>query len=284
MNYRHAYHAGNFADVLKHAILALIIEHAKRKPAPFRVVDTHAGIGRYDLGATEATKTGEWRTGIARLIGPDAAPIGEAEAKLLAPFLDSVRSENPTCALTFYPGSPLIARRLLRPQDRLIASELHPEDCATLGCCFARDKQTKVVELDGWLALKAFLPPRERRGVILIDPPYEDRDELRHLTRGLAAALQRFGGGTYMLWYPIKDAAQVERFHDTLHAMDIPKLLRAEILIREPTDTSLLNGCGLMIVNPPWTLADDLDVLLPFLAERLAVASGSRHFLTWINP
>ena len=151
----------------------------------------------------------------------------------------------------------------------MIASELHPDDCATLSRRFARDKQTKVVELDGWLALKAFLPPPERRGVILIDPPYEERDELQHLTRGLAAALQRFEGGTYMLWYPIKDAAQVERFHDALQVLDIPKLLRAEILIREPMDTRLLNGCGLMIVNPPWTLAGDLDVLLALPGRKV---------------
>ena len=283
MNYRHVYHAGNFADVLKHAVLARVIEHAKRKPAPFRVVDTHAGTGRYDLAASEAVKTGEWRTGIGRLIGPDAKPIPDAEAKLLAPFLDIVRSENPQGSLAFYPGSPLIARRLLRAGDRLIASELHSEDCAALGRRFARDKQTKIVELDGWLALKAFLPPRELRGVILIDPPYEERDELLQMTRGLGTAVERFQGGTYILWYPIKDMAQVERFHDALQALMIPKILRAEILIREPADARLLNGCGLMLVNPPWTLSGDLDVLLPFLADRLSVAPGSRHRLKWVS-
>ena len=199
MNYRHAYHAGNFADVLKHAVLALVIEHAKLKPAPFRVLDTHAGIGRYDLTTAEAAKTGEWRQGIARLIGPDARPIPDTQAGLLAPFLDVVRGENPLGELRFYPGSPLIARRLLRPDDRLIATELHPEDCAELRRRFARDKQTRIVELDGWLALKAFLPPKERRGVILIDPPYEARDELQRVTDGLAAAVRRFRGGTYLL-------------------------------------------------------------------------------------
>jgi 23S rRNA (adenine2030-N6)-methyltransferase len=292
MNYRHAYHAGNFADVFKHAILALVLEHAKLKPAPFCVLDTHAGIGRYDLQSPEAGKTGEWRKGIGRLLGPDADPIPAVEAGLLAPFLDVVRSENAEGGLSTYPGSPLLARRLLRAQDRLVAAELHPEDCAALSRCFARDPQTRIMEIDGWLALKASLPPRERRGVILVDPPYEARDEMQSMLDGLAAAVRRFVGGTYLLWYPIKDTAQVERFHDALQALEISKILRAEILIREPLDTHLLNGCGLMIVNPPWTLADRLEALLPFLAERLAVAPGSRqapqrgsrHRIQWLAP
>jgi 23S rRNA (adenine2030-N6)-methyltransferase len=283
MNYRHAYHAGNFADVLKHAILALVIEHAKLKPAAFRVLDTHAGLGRYDLEATQASKTGEWRAGIGRLLGPDAAPLPDGITALLAPYLGVVRTENPAGVLRHYPGSTLLARRLMRPQDRLIATELHPEDCAVLAQRFVHDTQTKIIELDGWLALKAFLPPKERRGIVLIDPPYEDRDELGRMANTLAAAVRRFQGGTYLLWYPIKSAGVIREFHSALQATQVPKMLCAEILIRRPSDPRTLNGCGLVAVNPPWTLATALGTLLPFLADRLAQEPGGGQNLHWIS-
>lgn len=282
MNYRHTYHAGNFADVLKHAVLALVVEHAKLKPSAFRILDTHAGIGRYDLTSIEAGKTGEWRTGIGRLLAPETEPIPEPAARLLAPYLDVVRAENPRDCLTFYPGSPLLARRLMRPQDRLTLTELHPDDARMLKRRFVHDKQTGVIELDGWLALRAYLPPKERRGVILIDPPYETPDELRMLANGLHIAVQRFPSGTYLLWYPIKDTAQVERFHDAIHDLGVPKVLRAEIRTRSATDNRQLSGCGLMIVNPPWTLPNQLDTMLPFLAERLAIGEGSGFTLQWV--
>ena len=283
MNYRHAYHAGNFADVLKHAILALVVEHAKLKPAPFRVLDTHAGRGRYDLDAEEAARTGEWRGGIGRLFGPDALAIPADAASLLAPYLGVVRTENPAGALRHYPGSALIARRLLRPGDRLIATELHPADCAALAHRFSRDAQTKIVQLDGWLAIKAFLPPKERRGIVLIDPPYENPGELERMVEGLVSAVRRFQGGTYLLWYPIKARDAVRKFHSALEALAIPKMLCAEVLIQEPADPGVLNGCGLIIVNPPWTLKAALATLLPFLARRLARQDGGGHELEWLT-
>ena len=282
MNYRHAYHAGNFSDVLKHVVLALAIEHAKLKPAAFRVLDTHAGLGRYDLAATEAAKTGEWTAGIGRLLGPAAAAIPPQVAGHLAPYLNVVRAENPAGRLEHYPGSPLIARRLMRPQDRLIATELHPRDFGMLARRFMHDAQVKTIELDGWLALKAFLPPKERRGIVLIDPPYEQRDEWQQLAAGLIEAVRRFQGGTYLLWYPIKDPAAISRLHDQLRATGIPKILSAQLRIRAPDDPQRLSGCGLVIVNPPWTLAASLEVVLPFLSARLAVASGGGHALRWL--
>jgi 23S rRNA (adenine2030-N6)-methyltransferase len=283
MNYRHAYHAGNFADVVKHAVLALVIEHAKLKPAPFRVLDTHAGLGRYDLEAAEAAKTGEWRDGIGRLLGPGADAIPPAIVALLEPYLSIVRTENPVGALRHYPGSPLIARRLMRPQDHLIATELHPADCARLAQRFGRDAQTKIVELDGWLAVKAFLPPKERRGIILIDPPFEARNELEQVRDALAHAVRRFQGGTYLLWYPIKDGGAIRAFHQALNRMAIPKILSAEITLSEARGGTALWGCGMILVNPPWTLAPALEKLLPFLAERLATGPGGGHALQWVH-
>jgi 23S rRNA (adenine2030-N6)-methyltransferase len=282
MNYRHAYHAGNFADVVKHVLLALVIESLKIKETPFRVIDTHAGTGMYDLGAIEAEKTGEWRRGIGRLIGDGTAPPPACDAAL-RPYLDTVRAANPPGKLGRYPGSPWIARRLLRSGDRLVANELHPEDGRALQALFARDKQTKVMTLDGWTALKSLLPPRERRGVILVDPPFEETGEFERMAGGLQAALRRFVTGTYLLWMPIKDPAASENFFRALADMRVPKTLRVELFIRAPRDPSSLNGAGLVVVNPPYRLDETLRELLPFLAERLAQGPGARHAIDWIS-
>ena len=282
MNYRHAYHAGNFADVVKHAVLALVLEHMTHKPAPFRVIDTHAGIGRYDLGSPEAQKTGEWRDGIGRLLGPDAEELPAATAQALEPYLRLVRGENPGGGMTHYPGSPLIARHFLRAQDRLIATELHPDDCAALAQLFRRDRQTKVLELDGWVALRSLLPPTERRAVVLIDPPYEARDEFSRLERGLTQAVRRFATGCFLLWYPMKDPRVVAAFHDRLRSQNLPPALVLEVLRQGCNNPDTLNGCGLVVVNPPWTLVARLEIVLPVLAERLATAAGAGYRLDWL--
>lgn len=282
MNYRHIYHAGNFADVLKHSVLALAVEHLKLKPAPFRVIDTHAGIGRYDLASEQAQKTGEWHDGIGRLIGRDDVP--ENVEAVLAPYLGAVRAEGPDSAdLKVYPGSPLIARRLMRRGDSLVVNELHPEDFASLKQLFAGDPQTKVLNLDGWAALKSLLPPKERRGIVLVDPPFEQSGEFQRLALGLRDAHKRFATGTVMLWYPIKDASITRRFHETLSQLGIAKLLAAELFIREPVNSDILNGTGLVVFNPPFTLHDKLAVALPFLAERLALGRHPSHRLAWIS-
>jgi len=276
MNYRHAYHAGNFADVLKHAVLSLVLVHLAKKEAAFRVIDTHAGIGMYDLAGEAAEKTGEWKGGIGKLIGPEAAPLPAAAAALLAPYLGAVRALNPDGGLRRYPGSPCLALALMRPQDRLVANELHPEDAETLGRTLAGDHRAKVLGLDGWLALKAQLPPKERRGVVLVDPPFEEAGELERLVQGLQTARRRFAGGVYLLWYPIKDPRIATRFHQAIGRVAPPETLAVQLFVREPSDVERLNGSGLVVINPPYTLEGDLAALLPVLAERLADGRGAR--------
>jgi 23S rRNA (adenine2030-N6)-methyltransferase len=279
MNYRHSYHAGNFADVLKHVVLSLVIEHLKLKEAPFRVIDTHAGAGVYDLTGVEASKTGEWRNGIGRLLGPDAQPLPAPVVALLDPYLSAVRTLNANSMLSRYPGSPRLALALMRPQDRLIANELHPDDALALAISLGRDRRTRILQLDAWIALKALLPPRERRGLVLIDPPFERRDELEQLTRGLREATRRFATGSYLLWFPIKDIRKIAAFRKII-VTEFPRALSMELLVREPRDPGTLNGCGLIAINPPHTLHAMLDTLLPFLADRLAQAHGASGFVS----
>jgi 23S rRNA (adenine2030-N6)-methyltransferase len=274
MNYRHIYHAGNFADVLKHAVLALIIEYLKLKPAPLRVIDTHAGVGLYDLSCEAAGKTGEWRDGIGRLMGPDAEPVPDPITELLKPYLDVVWALNGSPGAIAYPGSPEIARRLLRPDDKLLLNELHATDHAALARRYGIYTQVRVLNLDAWIAVKSLLPPPERRGLILIDPPYEEKDELERLARALGQALKRFANGTFLLWYPVKDLAPVEAFHASLAGFGLVKTLRMELYTRAPETPHRLNGCGLLAVNPPWHLEQQMAALLPFLAQRLANGPG----------
>jgi 23S rRNA (adenine2030-N6)-methyltransferase len=276
MNYRHAYHAGNFADVVKHAVLALVIEHLKGKPSPFRVIDTHAGIGIYNLDGEEAAKTGEWRDGIGRVLN---ASLSDAAAAALAPYLDAVRALNADRALTRYPGSPLVARRMLRADDRLVLNELHPDDVLTLKREFARDAQVKVLNLDGWTALKSLLPPKERRGVVLVDPAYEQPGELDRLVQGLKDAVRRFAGGTVLLWYPIKDVRQSQVLRRRIREIGLAKALAVEMMIRAPDDAARLNGAGIIIVNPPFTLEAKLKPLLSELARILAQGDGARYVI-----
>ncbi|WP_207476248.1 23S rRNA (adenine(2030)-N(6))-methyltransferase RlmJ [Arenibaculum pallidiluteum] len=280
MNYRHAYHAGNFADVFKHAILALLVEHLKAKPAPFHVLDTHAGIGRYDLAGVEAGKTGEWRQGIARVL--EAADRLPAE---LGPYFDSVRALDSGAAGTprWYPGSPRVVRHLMRPDDRLTLVELHPEDVRTLKAEFARDRQVAVHHMDAYQSLKAHLPPREKRGLVLVDPPFEATDEFARLAEGLTLAHRRWAGGIKALWYPVKERPAVWRFQEAVAAAGIPKILRAEITIHPEDTHTRLNGCGMLIVNPPWRLDDLLGRILPPLHEALGAEAGG-VLVDWLVP
>lgn len=279
MNYRHAYHAGNFADVVKHSVLARIIEYLKLKEKAFRVIDTHAGIGLYDLSSEEAQKTGEWRDGIGKLLDADLDP---ATANLLKPLLDVVRAMNPHGGLRLYPGSPMIARRLLRKQDRLSAIELHADDAARLKRRFEGDFQTRVIELDGWLALGAHLPPKERRGLVFIDPPFEKEGEFRRLVDGLVKAHRRWPGGIYALWYPVKDRAAVNSFRADLAAAGIGKILDIRFAIRQPSPEPRLDGTGMIVVNPPYPLQRELQTLLPALKSALAETPQARWAVEWI--
>ncbi|MBI3701921.1 MAG: 23S rRNA (adenine(2030)-N(6))-methyltransferase RlmJ [Afipia sp.] len=279
MNYRHAFHAGNFADVIKHIVLTRILIYLHEKPSAFRVIDTHAGAGLYDLTSDEATRGGEWRTGIARMM---QGRFSESVSALVTPYLDIVRAFNPQRDLKAYPGSPLIARALLRPQDRMVACEFEPGARKSLIGALRRDTQARVVDLDGWTALTAFVPPQERRGVVLIDPPYEDRDEFKRLADGLSRAHQKWPTGIYMLWYPVKErratdelAQRVASIANAKNSLD-SKCLRVEFSVAPSTPDSGLVSAGLMIVNPPWTLASELKSILPELEKPLGVGGAAR--------
>ena len=279
MNYRHAYHAGNFADVAKHAALSRLVEYLKLKDKAFRVVDTHAGIGLYDLSSEEAQKTGEWQGGIGRLLEAKLSP--EAEA-LLAPYLAAVAAENPDGGVARYPGSPLIVRHLLRPQDRLSAIELHPQDFQRLKTLFAGDFQVRAIELDGWLALGAHLPPKEKRGLVLVDPPFEQAGEFERLVDGLVRAHRRWTGGIYALWYPIKDRAAVKDFRESLKASGIPKILDVAFEVRRPSREARFDGSGLVVVNPPFVFEKEMRVILAELHKALAEEPQARWSLDWL--
>lgn len=279
MNYRHAYHAGNFADVMKHAILVLALDHLKHKEKPFFVLDTHAGTGATDLAGTEAQKTGEFRDGIARLLA-DPAPHPALVLYLKTLGELGCAGESPAR----YPGSPAIARHLARAGDRLAFCELHPDDTRDLKSLFRRDEAVRVEEMDGYRALKAMLPPHERRGLVLIDPPYEARDEFDRVLEALDGALKRWAGGTYLIWYPVKDPSVSGAFLDRLAEDGPPKTLRAELYIRRPDDPSQLSGCGIVAINPPWTFEKTLGDLLPWLAARLAQGSGAHARVEWLKP
>jgi 23S rRNA (adenine2030-N6)-methyltransferase len=279
VNYRHAYHAGNFADVVKHIVLTRLIEYLKQKEKAFRVVDTHAGIGLYDLSSEEAQRTGEWKGGIGRLIDADLDPHA---AELIAPYLAAVRAVSGEGALKKYPGSPLIARHLLRKQDRLSAIELHPKDAARLKAQFDGDFQTRVMELDGWLALGAHLPPKEKRGLVLVDPPFEEEGEFDRIVEGLVKAHRRWPGGIYALWYPIKNRAAVGRFRRSLADSGIAKVLDITFEIRPGSPVPSLDGSGLVVVNPPFTLEKELRTILPALHKLLVVEEPARWSLDWL--
>ena len=279
MNYRHAFHAGNFADVHKHVVLTRILHHLCEKPAAFRVIDTHAGAGVYDLAGPEAQRSGEWRDGIGRLM---AAPLAEPVAALLAPYLDVLGALNDRGRLTRYPGSPALVRACLRPQDRLIACELEPHAASALAHNLSGDPRIKTAAIDGWSALSAYLPPKERRGLVLVDPPFEQENEFAQLAGALAQAHRKWATGIYMLWYPIKGRTQPDAFAKRLRRFSIPKLLRIELTVSSLADPSRLNGSGLIVVNPPWTLERELAVLLPALAEMLRRDSKSGYRLDWL--
>jgi 23S rRNA (adenine2030-N6)-methyltransferase len=279
MNYRHAYHAGNFADVIKHAVLCRVLMHLRGKPGAFRVIDTHAGAGAYDLRGVEAGKTLEWRDGIGRLIG---AGLDAPVRALLAPYLDAVAALNPSGALAAYPGSPALARALLRSQDRLIACELEPQAVAALSRELGGDARAKAVAIDGWTALTAYVPPKERRGLVLIDPPFEQEDEFSRLVQGLAAAHRKWPTGHYLAWYPIKNANEVAAFVRKLAGSGIAKMLRVELIVPSSAAETGLRGSGLIVVNPPWTLHDELNVLLPALARVLSRGAMCKTTNQWI--
>ena len=270
MNYRHAFHAGNFADVVKHAVLWRILAHLLNKPAPFRVIDTHAGAGLYDLTGAEAQRSPEWREGIGRLLPPDGADALPPEAApLIAGYLDIVRAAGKPGSLAAYPGSPLIVRACLRAQDRLIACELEPQAAGALARHLRGERRAKAIRIDGWTALQAYLPPKERRGLVLIDPPFEADDEFERLAEGLLSAWRKWPTGIFLAWYPIKSGREPADLTRRLERGGLGKSLRVELLAQRPPGDTRLRGSGQIVVNPPWRLDEELHLLLPAIAKRL---------------
>jgi 23S rRNA (adenine2030-N6)-methyltransferase len=258
MNYRHAFHAGNFADVMKHALLAWTVEYLKRKPKPFLALDSHAGAGLYRLDAPEAARTGEWRDGIARVLAAADVP---AET---APYLATVRSFGAGA----YPGSPLLLKALLRKTDRLVACERHPEDAAALALALGGGRgRLSVLRQDGYGALRA-LPPPERRGLVLIDPPYEAPDEFDRVVAALKTVHRLFATGTVLAWYPIKAGWGTEAFLAELSQIGLKRALAAELRVTAE-DPKRLTGSGLVVVNPPFGFEEAARRMLDWLARVL---------------
>ncbi|ALG67169.1 23S rRNA (adenine(2030)-N(6))-methyltransferase RlmJ [Beggiatoa leptomitoformis] len=279
MNYRHSYHAGNFADVFKHITLIALLQHLQQKTNPFCYLETHAGIGGYDLNAEEARKTLEYQNGIEKLL---QNPI---DHPLLQVYQELIKSYNEeTASIRYYPGSPLIAYHFLREQDRAVYIELHEEAANALKQLFKSYKHVAVHNMDGYQALKAFLPPKEKRGLVLIDPPFESPDEFTHLIKHIKIAYKRWATGTYAIWYPIKQYTDILPFHRQIRELGIPKILSTEFCIY-PDDTNLrLNGCGLIIINPPWQLDDKLKTILPHLCNALTQDPHRRYRVEWLSP
>jgi 23S rRNA (adenine2030-N6)-methyltransferase len=282
MNYRHAYHAGNFADVLKHVVLLMLVEHLKKKPAPFFYLDTHAGRGLYDLSEAQAQRSGEYKGGIGLMLEAPAASLPPE----LAAYVGLVRASagKGHSAITAYPGSPLIVARLRRAEDRLVLAETLPKEAAALRVALGRARRVSVIEGDGYAALKAQLPPRENRGLVLIDPSYESDAEFDRVLAGLELARGRWPTGTFCVWYPLTDRAGPLRFRRDLEQSGLSRVLDVRLSVL-PADAQVgLAGAGLVIVNPPWQLDARLKELLPVLHRLLSPGGHGGSGVEWLVP
>ncbi len=270
MNYRHGYHAGNFCDVFKHTLLMSLLKSLQKKDSAFGYLDTHAGSGSYDLNTPEAKKSREFEKGIKKIWQADNPP------PLIQEYLSYVSELNPNKALRFYPGSPMIAAKLLRAQDRAVLIEKHPSEQRAVRRLFLENKKIHVHFLDAYQSLKAFLPLTEKRGLTFIDPPYE-QDDIALLTKALPLALQRFETGTYAIWYPIKQKTDIEKFYKKMRFAIQRPLLVAELCLYPPDSPLHLNGCGMIIVNPPWQLKSEINTYLPWIWETLSIDGEGHH-------
>jgi 23S rRNA (adenine2030-N6)-methyltransferase len=280
VNYRHAFHAGNFADVLKHTVLVGLIEALKHKNTPFCYLDTHAGSARYSLDSAEAEKTREFASGIAPLLGLAQLP------SLLHIYLNLVRSFNAGMGNTLhtYPGSPLIVASLMRDIDRIVACELHPDEARHLKLEFHEDRRVACHQRDGYEALRALLPPREKRGLVLIDPPFEAQfDEFETIVKGLSDAHQRWPTGMYAVWYPIKLRQDVDVFYRRLGTLPFKKILVAELCLHQANTALRLNGCGMALLNPPYRFDHTLAEVLPTLTRALQQSRFGSHEIRWLR-
>lgn len=268
MNYRHSFHAGNFADVFKHVVLTALVNSFFKKETPFCYLDTHAGAGIYDLQSKEALKGKEFENGILPLIDSSRKALGPKQS--IENFIRCFRKLNSNQNLQYYPGSPEVVRQLLRPQDRIVLSELHPEEYISLKKQFPHHKQIAIHNQDGYLSLKAFLPPKEKRGLILIDPPYENIDEFEKLIEMVPQAIKRFETGVYAIWYPIKNRAPVDYFLRVMKEKISRPMLVTELSIQPEDLPTHLNGSGMLIINPPWKVEEELKEVLPTLWRILS--------------
>lgn len=275
LSYRHAYHAGNHADVLKHLILLQIAQYLGEKAAPFWIIDTHAGAGRYALDSAHASKLAEWRDGVGRLWNATSLPPAAVD------YLDFVKMLNPDGQLRHYPGSPWLARQLLRESDRLRLYEMHSSDGKLLQECFrGAGRQVAITEGDGFAGLKAILPPPPRRALVLIDPSYETKADYANVIKALQEAMKRFPTGTYALWYPLLLKPESRQLPDRLKRLGVPNWLNATLEVKAPPrDGFGMYGSGMFVINPPWTLEKTLHETLPALATLLAQGPGARHTL-----
>lgn len=280
MNYRHAFHAGNFADVLKHAVLAQCLTALNRKEQAWRVIDTHAGPGLYDLAGDKAKRTGEAADGVGKLAETGPAAL---EA-LLAPYRAVLAEARSRYGEMIYPGSPAFARLMMRPQDRAVFCEKHPEEALALTRYARNDPRVKVVELDGWTGLKANLPPKERRGLVVIDPPFEEADEMERLPGLLTAAWRKWPTGQYLVWYPIKDLRRTDAFYQAISRSGLQKVLRIELAVDNPAQADGMVGTGLLLINPPWPLDDTLKAALPELLKLLQRKTHGFWRCDWLVP
>jgi len=274
--YRHLFHAGNFADVFKHSLLCRLVSGLEKKDSPFFVLDTHAGVGRYDLTHEWALKNAEFRHGIALVWGRSDVP------DLFIPYFDAIRGENAAGSLRFYPGSPRIARRLLRSADRMVLVELNKKDCQSLGALFAGDRQTTVHLMDGYQALKAFLPPKERRGLIFVDSSFDRAREFQRLANGLAEAHRRFATGIYGLWYPLMEPLALTAFERQIIATGIRKILQLELSVMPEGHGEGMRGCGLLVVNPPFGFEEEARAMLAWLQPLLSRDGGGSRRIRWL--
>jgi len=285
MNYRHGFHAGNFADVFKHALLTRALAYLIKKPAPLRFIDTHAGAGRYDLEDDAGRRSPEWRDGIARLLkAKPPAPI----ADLLAPYIAAVGGFDPETGRPLsYPGSPAIAQSLLRRDDRIALCEAHPREYERLMSALGRDRRLRISSADGYMSLNAYLPPPERRGLALIDPPYEAPDEAAKTTAALAKALGKWPRGVYLVWRPIKGGLDDARFLNAIRALGAPDVLGLELDVGAvapgPYSPAPLHRSGLLIVNPPYGLVEEARLLMPYLTKLLTRAGQGEFIVDWVT-
>ncbi len=287
MNYRHHFHAGNFADVMKHALLTELVRALQKKAKGFLYLDTHAGRGSYDLdvaarGDTRERKP-EWPDGVGRLWQRADAPAALAGFLALLREFDG-REGNLTALPRFYPGSPRLVQALARPVDRQVWCEMHPAECGALRAAGGRHSGVEVRETDGYGALRALLPPPERRALVLLDPPYEAPEEFARVVAALAEGGRRFPSGVYAVWYPLTGRARVDEFLAAVLAQRPPSALAAEVEIAGEASSLKLRGCGLLVINPPWQFAETARAILSYLAEALAQAPGGGARVEWVVP